>query len=141
MAVERAALVGLALRRSKKLDAERSIEELTGLADAAGATVVMTMIQERPTPDAATYIGSGKLDELAVECTRFAADVVIFDSELSPAQLRHIEERLDRKVIDRTQLILDIFARRARTREGKWQVELAQLKYMLPRLAGSGTAL
>ncbi len=138
---ERAALVGLALRRSKKHDAEHSIEELGGLAEAAGATVVLTMIQERPTPDPATFIGSGKLDELAAECARVAADVVIFDNELTPAQLRHIEERVDRKVIDRTQLILDIFARRARTREGKWQVELAQLKYLLPRLAGSGTAL
>src|ERR687891_726765 len=138
---ERAALVGLSLKRSKKLDAERSMEELAGLAEAAGATVVLKMIQERPTPDPATFIGSGKLDELAVECTRFAADVVIFDNELSPAQLRHIEERLDRKVVDRTQLILDIFARRARTREGKWQVELAQLKYLLPRLVGAGTAL
>ncbi len=138
---ERAALVGLALRRSKKADAEHSLEELAGLAAAAGATVVLKMIQERPTPDPATFIGSGKLDELASECTRFAADVVIFDNELSPAQLRQIEARVDRKVIDRTQLILDIFARRARTREGKWQVELAQLKYLLPRLAGSGTAL
>ena len=99
------------------------------------------MIQERPTPDPATFIGSGKLEDLATECTRFAADVVIFDNELSPAQLRQIEERVDRKVIDRTQLILDIFARRARTREGKWQVELAQLKYLLPRLVGAGTAL
>jgi GTP-binding protein HflX len=138
---ERAALVGLALRRSKKADAEHSLEELAGLAAAAGATVVLKMIQERPTPDPATFIGSGKLDELASECTQFAADVVIFDNELSPAQLRQIEGRVDRKVIDRTQLILDIFARRARTREGKWQVELAQLKYLLPRLAGSGTAL
>src|SRR5688500_8283749 len=138
---ERAALVGLALRRSTKLDAEHSIDELAGLAEAAGATVVLKMIQERPTPDPATFIGSGKLDELASECARFAADLVIFDNELTPAQLRHIEERIDRKVVDRTQLILDIFARRARTREGKWQVELAQLKYMLPRLAGSGTAL
>ena len=138
---ERAALVGLALRRSKKLDAEHSIDELEGLAEAAGATVVMKMIQERPTPDPATFIGSGKLDELASECAEFAVDLVIFDNELTPAQLRHIEERVDRKVVDRTQLILDIFARRARTREGKWQVELAQLKYMLPRLAGSGTAL
>src|ERR671920_1678603 len=138
---ERAALVGLALRRSKKPDAEHSLAELEGLAEAAGATVVMKMIQERPTPDPATFIGSGKLDELATECARFAADVVIFDNELTPAQLRHIEERIDRKVIDRTQLILDIFARRARTREGKWQVELAQLKYLLPRLAGSGAAL
>ena len=138
---ERAALVGLAQRRSRKLDAERSIDELERLADAAGATVVMKMIQERATPDPATFIGGGKLDELAAECAHFDADVVIFDNELTPAQLRHIEERLERKVIDRTQLILDIFARRARTREGKWQVELAQLKYMLPRLAGSGTAL
>jgi GTP-binding protein HflX len=138
---ERAALVGLIVRRAKKLDAELSIDELAGLADAAGATVVLKMIQERPTPDPATFIGSGKLDELASECARVGADVVIFDNELTPAQLRHIEERVGRKVVDRTQLILDIFARRARTREGKWQVELAQLKYMLPRLAGSGTAL
>jgi GTP-binding protein HflX len=138
---ERAALVGLALRRSKKLDAEHSIDELEGLAEAAGATVVMKMIQERPTPDPATFIGKGKLDELAAECADAAVDLVIFDNELTPAQLRHIEERVERKVVDRTQLILDIFARRARTREGKWQVELAQLKYMLPRLAGSGTAL
>ncbi len=138
---ERAALVGLALRRSKRHDAEQSLDELAGLADAAGANVVLKMIQERPTPDPATFIGSGKLAELATECARFAADVVIFDNELTPAQLRQIEERVDRKVIDRTQLILDIFARRARTREGKWQVELAQLKYLLPRLVGAGTAL
>ena len=138
---ERAALVGLALRRSKRETAEQSLEELAGLADAAGADVVLRMIQERPTPDSSTFIGRGKLDELAADCTRFAVDVVIFDNELTPAQLRQIEERVDRKVIDRTQLILDIFARRARTREGKWQVELAQLKYLLPRLVGSGTAL
>jgi GTP-binding protein HflX len=138
---ERAALVGLALRRSKKLEAEHSVEELGGLAEAAGATVVLKMIQERQTPDPATFIGRGKLDELADECERVEADLVIFDNELTPAQQRHIEERVDRKVIDRTQLILDIFARRARTREGKWQVELAQLKYLLPRLVGSGTAL
>ena len=138
---ERAALVGLSLKRSKKPDAEHSIEELAGLADAAGGRVVLQVIQERATPDPATFIGKGKLDELAAECARLSADVVIFDNELTPAQLKHIEARLDRKVIDRTQLILDIFARRARTREGKWQVELAQLKYLLPRLAGSGTAL
>ena len=138
---ERAALVGLALRRSRRDDAEQSLDELAGLADAAGADVVLKVLQERPSPDPATFIGSGKLQELATECARFAADVVIFDNELSPAQLRQIEERLDRKVVDRTQLILDIFARRARTREGKWQVELAQLKYLLPRLVGSGSAL
>jgi len=138
---ERAALVGLAHRRSLRPDADRSLDELAGLADAAGAIVVLRVIQERPAPDPATFVGRGKLDELADECTRHALDVVIVDSELTPAQVRHIEERTDRKVIDRTQLILDIFARRARTREGKWQVELAQLKYMLPRLAGSGAAL
>jgi GTP-binding protein HflX len=138
---ERAALVGLVLKRSTRMDAEHSLEELAGLADAAGAAVVFRMMQERPTPDPATFLGSGKLDELASVCTRNAVDVVIFDNELTPAQLRHIEERLDRKVVDRTQLILDIFARRARTREGKWQVELAQLKYLLPRLVGAGTAL
>jgi GTP-binding protein HflX len=123
------------------VDAEHSLEELAGLADAAGAAVALTLVQERQTPDPATFIGSGKLDELARECARFSIDVVIFDNELTPAQLRQIEQRVDRKVIDRTQLILDIFARRARTREGKWQVELAQLRYLLPRLAGSGSAL
>ena len=138
---ERAALVGLALCRSKRLDAEHSLEELAGLADAAGAAVALTMIQERPTPDPATFIGSGKLDELAEGCARVGADLVIFDNELTPAQLRQIEEKVGRKVIDRTQLILDIFARRARTREGKWQVELAQLKYLLPRLVGASAAL
>ncbi|HKY19977.1 MAG TPA: GTPase HflX [Vicinamibacterales bacterium] len=138
---ERAALVGLALRRSKRQDADHALEELAGLADAAGADVVLRMIQERPTPDASTFIGRGKLEELADDCERLGADVVIFDNELTPAQLRQIEERVRRKVIDRTQLILDIFARRARTREGKWQVELAQLKYLLPRLVGSATAL
>ncbi|MCM3880585.1 MAG: GTPase HflX [Vicinamibacterales bacterium] len=138
---ERAALVGLAVGRAKRVDAEHSLEELAGLADAAGAAVALTLVQERQTPDPATFIGSGKLDELARECARFSVDVVIFDNELTPAQLRQIEQRVDRKVIDRTQLILDIFARRARTREGKWQVELAQLRYLLPRLAGSGSAL
>jgi GTP-binding protein HflX len=138
---ERAVLVGLALRRSTRLDAERSLDELAGLAEAAGARVAFTMIQERPTPDPATCLGRGKLEELAEACVRESADLVVFDNELTPAQLRHIEERVNRKVIDRTQLILDIFARRARTREGKWQVELAQLKYLLPRLVGAGTAL
>ena len=99
------------------------------------------MLQERPRPDPATFIGSGKVTSLAAACAEAGVDVVIFDNELTPAQLRQLEEKLGRKVIDRTQLILDIFARRARTREGKWQVELAQLKYLLPRLVGSSTAL
>jgi GTP-binding protein HflX len=101
----------------------------------------MRMLQERQRPDAATFIGSGKVASLAAACDEANVDVVIFDNELNPGQLRQLEERIERKVIDRTQLILDIFARRARTREGKWQVELAQLKYLLPRLAGSATAL
>jgi len=138
---ERAALVGLVSGRARRLKAERSLDELAGLADAAGAQVVLRVLQERPKPDPSTYLGGGKIQTLAASCAETRVDVVIFDSELTPAQLRQIEEIVGRKVLDRTQLILDIFARRARTREGKLQVELAQLKYMLPRLAGSGTAL
>jgi GTPase len=123
------------------LAAEQSLDELAGLAAAAGARVVLRVAQERPRPDPATFLGSGKVTALGAACAEADIDVVVFDSELSPAQLRELEQRLDRKVIDRTQLILDIFARRARTREGKWQVELAQLKYLLPRLVGAGTAL
>jgi GTP-binding protein HflX len=137
---ERAALVGL-VTPSSRGDADHSLDELAGLADAAGATVVLRMLQDRPRPDPATFIGSGKVASLAAACDEANVDVVIFDNELSPAQLQQLEKRIERKVIDRTQLILDIFARRARTREGKWQVELAQLKYLLPRLVGSATAL
>jgi len=138
---ERAALVGLVVGASRRIDADHPLDELAGLADAAGAQVVLRVLQERPKPDPATFIGSGKVAALAAACVEADVEVVIFDNELTPAQLRQLEERLDRKVVDRTQLILDIFARRARTREGKWQVELAQLKYLLPRLVGAGTAL
>jgi GTP-binding protein HflX len=138
---ERAALVGLVTSASRRVDADQSLDELGGLAEAAGASVVLRMLQERPKPDPATFIGSGKVAALAAACAETDVDVVIVDNELSPAQLRQLEEKLERKVVDRTQLILDIFARRAKTREGKWQVELAQLKYLLPRLVGSGAAL
>src|SRR4051794_26849014 len=138
---ERAALVGLIAGNARRLDAERSLDELAGLAQAAGAEVVLRVLQERPKPDPSTFLGAGKIKTLAVSVSELNADLVIFDNELTPAQLRQIEEEVGRKIIDRTQLILDIFARRARTREGKLQVELAQLKYILPRLAGSGTAL
>ena len=138
---ERAALVGLVSSSMRRIESEQSLDELAGLADAAGASVALRMLQERSRPDPATFIGSGKAAALAAACAEADVDVVIFDNELSPAQLRQLEEKLDRKVIDRTQLILDIFARRARTREGKWQVELAQLEYMLPRLVGSSAAL
>jgi GTPase len=138
---ERAALVGLISGRVRRLDAERSLNELAGLAQAAGAVVVLSVLQERPKPDPSTFLGSGKIVTLAASCAEMDVDVVIFDDELTPAQLRQIEDAVHRKVIDRTQLILDIFARRARTKEGKLQVELAQLKYLLPRLVGMGAAL
>jgi GTP-binding protein HflX len=138
---ERAALVGLVAGRARRLDAERSLDELAGLAQAAGADVVLRVLQERPKPDPSTFLGSGKIVALAASCAETGADIVIFDNELTPAQLRQIEEEIGLKIIDRTQLILDIFARRARTREGKLQVELAQLKYLLPRLVGAGAAL
>ena len=138
---ERAALVGLMTGTTRRLDAERSIEELEGLAEAAGARVVLRVLQDRPRPDPATFLGSGKVDLLTQAADEADVDVVVFDNELSPAQLRELGKRLGRKVVDRTQLILDIFAKRARTREGKLQVELAQLKYLLPRLVGMGTEM
>ena len=138
---ERAALVGLIAGRARRLEAERSLEELGSLAEAAGGEVVLRVLQERPKPDPSTFLGRGKVRTLAVSCAELGVDVVIFDNELTPAQLRQIEEEVSRKIIDRTQLILDIFARRAQTREGKLQVELAQLKYLLPRLVGAGDAL
>src|SRR5687768_10991058 len=139
--VERAALVGLVTGGARRIDAEHSLEELAGLADAAGARVVLRVLQDRPKPDPATFLGSGKVDVLAQAASEADVDLVIFDNELSPAQLRELGKRLDRAVVDRTQLILDIFARRARTREGKLQVELAQLQYLMPRLVGSSEAL
>ena len=138
---ERVALVGLFTGSSRHFDPEHSLDELAGLADAAGATVVLRVLQKNPKPNPATFLGSGKVAALAAACAESNADTVIFDNELSPAQLRNLEAALERTVVDRTQLILDIFARRARTREGKLQVELAQLKYVMPRLVGSATAL
>jgi GTP-binding protein HflX len=138
---ERAALVGLVSGGLNRVDPDHALDELAGLAEAAGARVVLRVLQDRPRPDPATFLGSGKIDTLATACAETGADVVIFDNELSPAQLRNLEAKLDRKVVDRTQLILDIFSRRARTREGKLQVELAQLKYLMPRLVGAGAAL
>ena len=138
---ERAALIGVATGPDRRADADRSLDELEGLATAAGAHVVLRLLQERSKPHPSTFIGGGKVLTLAAACAEANIDVVICDSELTPAQVRHLEERLQCRVVDRTQVILDIFARRAHTREGKSQVELAQLKYLLPRLAGSGAAL
>ena len=120
---------------------EESLEELGTLVDSAGGSVVGRMIQQRKSLDAATLLGSGKVLELKTLAEANDAETVVFDRELSPTQLRNLERRLALKVIDRTQLILDIFARRARTREGQLQVELAQLNYLLPRLAGRGTQM
>jgi GTPase len=117
------------------------MEELGQLARSAGASVVGSVIQEKPRLDPATLIGSGKVEEVARMAEEKRADVLLFDHELSPVQQRNLEQAVGRKTLDRTQLILDIFARRARTREGRLQVELAQLDYMLPRLAGKGVLL
>ena len=119
-------------------DVEESLAELAELASSAGAEVVGRVIQNRDAVTAATLIGSGKVQELAADVKALEADAVIFDHDLSPTQQRNLEKALDSKVIDRTQLILDIFASRARTREGRMQVELAQLSYLLPRLTGKG---
>ena len=140
-ATERAALVGLVTGAMRRADAEQSLDELAGLADAAGAAVVVRALQERTTADSATFIGKGKAQALALACAEARVDVVIVDNELTPAQLRELQEVVGLKVVDRTQLILDIFAKRARTREGKLQVELAQLQYLLPRLVGASSAL
>jgi GTP-binding protein HflX len=138
---ERALLVALCPGPRHRHRTDESLEELALLAGSAGAKVVGQVVQERPRPDAATLIGRGKVDEVAAVVREAEADLVVFDDELSPAQQRNLEESLEAKTVDRTQLILDIFARRARTREGRLQVELAQLSYFLPRLAGRGTLL
>src|SRR5690606_22392563 len=122
-------------------DADNSLVELAALAETAGSVVLEGLIQRRSTPDPATYIGRGKVGELRDVVAAVGADTVICDGELSPGQLRNLEEAVGAKVIDRTALILDIFAQHARSREGKAQVELAQLEYLLPRLRGWGEAL
>jgi GTPase len=124
-----------------EFDADESLAELRTLADSAGALVVGEILQRRDRPDPATLIGAGKLEEIAGAAASVNADVLLFDHDLSPSQQRNIEKIVQRRVIDRTQLILDIFARHARTREGQLQVELAQLQYMMPRLKGHGAEM
>lgn len=138
--LERVVLVGVWTEGTAE-QADVSLAELGRLAETAGSEVFDGLVQRRSTPDPATFIGSGKVDELAVAVRAAEADTVICDGELSPGQLRQLEERLKVKVIDRTALILDIFAQHARSRDGKAQVELAQLSYLLPRLRGWGEAL
>lgn len=135
---ERAFLISL---DCGEYDAESSMAELEELAKTSGAEIIGEMIQKRPAPEAATYMGKGALEEIYNFCSNHNIDLIIADGELSPVQIRNIEDLTGVRVIDRTTLILDIFAGRARSSEGKLQVELAQLKYSLPRLSGKGTAL
>lgn len=122
-------------------DADASLAELYELVASAGAEAIGAMTQKRPAPSAATCVGSGMMREIADFCRKYEADLMVFDRELTPTQIRNIERVGGVRAVDRTMLILDIFASRAKSREGKLQVELAQLKYMLPRLSGSGTSL
>lgn len=147
---ERALVVGLELRGKQRglpanpgaeLDGDLSLAELAELAESAGAQVVDRISQLRPNIDPATLVGRGKASEIKARVDADGVNAVIFDHELTPTQLRNLERLLNVKVLDRTQLILDIFARRARTSEGQLQVELAQLNYLLPRLAGRGTQM
>ena len=124
-----------------ELGFEAGLAEFQELARSAGAEIAATLVQHRPKPDAATLVGQGKLEEIQGVVASSGAQVVLFDHDLTPSQLRNLDAKLPCRVIDRTQLILDIFARHARTREGQLQVELAQLQYQLPRLAGRGKAM
>ena len=135
---EKALLAGI---DTGEYDSESSLDELEELALTAGAEVLARILQNRERPDAATYVGKGKLEEIKEFCENNQVDLIIFDNELTPVQLQNIENATDVRVIDRTTLILDIFAARARSGEGKLQVELAQLRYALPRLTGKGIEL
>ncbi len=145
---DRALLVGLGWKRAPRFpgmpageQGRESLSELVELARSAGAEIAGTVFQMRESADPATLVGRGKLDEIRAEATAHKAPLIIFDSNLSPMQQRNIEAATERRVIDRTQLILDIFAKHARSREGQLQVELAQLNYMLPRLTGKGASM
>jgi GTP-binding protein HflX len=139
--MERAILINVATTKKEKDEAKESLTELAGLAAAAGAQVAGKVFQVRPRLNPRWFVGTGKVGEIAQLTRESAADLVIFDHNLNAAQQRNLEDELRAKVIDRTQLILDIFAQRARTNEGKLQVELAQLSYRLPRLRGKGLGL
>tara|TARA_Y100000588_G_scaffold171271_2_gene185170 strand:+ start:7008 stop:8285 length:1278 start_codon:yes stop_codon:yes gene_type:complete len=139
--MERVFLVGAELKNGSLIDTRESLEELAELASTAGADIIGDGLQKLDRPHAATFIGKGKAAEFADRCKQGDVDTVIFDDELSPAQTRNLERLFDCKVLDRTALILDIFAQRARTREGKMQIELAQLQHILPRLTRFWTHL
>ena len=138
---ERVFLIGVELKSREAADVRESLEELAELALTAGGEIIGHATQKLDTPNAATYIGKGKAEELAASCRTSDVDTVIFDDELSPAQTRNLEKIFECKILDRTALILDIFSQRARTREGKLQIELAQLQHLLPRLTRFWTHL
>src|ERR1700690_3437497 len=145
---EHVLLVGIGWKRAPRFpgmptgeQGRESLAELVELAESAGAKIAGTLFQVREAADPATLVGRGKLEEIRAEANARQTPLIIFDSELTPMQQRNIEEATERRVIDRTQLILDIFAKHARSREGQLQVELAQLNYMLPRLTGKGTSM
>jgi GTP-binding protein HflX len=139
--MDKAILVNLATTKKEKQEARDSMAELAGLASAGGARVVGTVFQNRPRASVRSFLGSGKVEDVHELRKQLGADLVIFDHDLTPIQQRSLEEEIGVRVIDRTQLILDIFGLRARTNEGKLQVELAQLSYLLPRLTGKGVAM
>lgn len=141
VSLEKAILVGCQTQSLDDSRFEYSMEELASLTETAKGEVLMTVSQKRERIHPALYIGKGKVEELKALVDEVEADLVIFNDELSPSQKRNLASELNARIIDRTQLILDIFAQRARSKEGKLQVELAQLQYLLPRLAGQGTAL
>ncbi len=138
---EKVILVGVKLENRNSAGFEEYMEELKGLTEAAGGQVAATLMQARKRLESSSYIGKGKVEELRHLIEELEPDTIIFDRELTPVQLRNLEQSLEIKIIDRTMLILDIFAQRARSREGKLQVELAMLQYRLPRLRGIGTQL
>jgi GTPase len=141
LSLEKAILVGCQTPALDDIRFQYSMEELSSLTETAKGEVLISVIQKRDRPHPALYIGKGKVEELKALVEELEADLVIFNDELSPSQKRNLSSELEARIIDRTQLILDIFAQRARSKEGKLQVELAQLQYLLPRLAGQGTAL
>jgi GTPase len=139
--VEKAILVGCQTNEMDELRFHYSMEELVSLTETAQGEVLMSVVQKRERIHPATYLGKGKVEELTALVEELEADIVIFNDELSPSQKRNLSSEINARIIDRTQLILDIFAQRARSKEGKLQVELAQLQYLLPRLAGQGVAM
>ncbi|TDK64723.1 GTPase HflX [Bacillus salipaludis] len=139
--VEKAILVGCQTQEMDDLRFQYSMDELASLTETAQGEVLISVVQKRERIHPATYLGKGKVEELKALTEEHDADLVIFNDELSPSQKRNLAREISARIIDRTQLILDIFAQRARSKEGKLQVELAQLQYLLPRLAGQGTAL